>query len=69
MDHIHCSYVPNGSGTVKGTEDSLVSPVMDVAVMTRVWSPGENLVKSMAKFREPAQRERDKVQWVLEIVY
>ena len=50
-------YTPSGSGTVNGTENDDVAPDVDVAVMTRLWLPGLNLVKLMAKFREPEDRE------------
>ena len=38
---------------VKPVENDDVAPDVEVAVMTRLWPPGLNLVKSMATFKEP----------------
>ena len=53
LNYDNCTHLPSGSGTVKPVENDDVAPDVDVAVMTRLWLPGLNLVKSMATFREP----------------
>lgn len=45
--------VPGGSGTVKVIKNDELAPVVDVALITRLWSPALNLVKSTEKSREP----------------
>ena len=53
LNYVNCTHVPSGSGTIKPEENDDVAPDVEVAVMIRLWLPGLNLVKSMAKFREP----------------